>query len=191
MRVASPARTRLSRPQVRDRRTLEDRLVLGLRRSGIASVLLAGVFRLSPRNPIRKRVLARAYERTLEALNRDDLELFVCHIADDGEYVPPRRGGAPAWAGVEDVYRGPAAVERFHREWKDEWGAMDHEPVELIDLGDLTVLYARMRTTGRASGVELTQDYAAVTRYRGGWAERVEFFLDWDEAVAAAERSIA
>jgi ketosteroid isomerase-like protein len=179
---------RLSTPAPAER-TFADRVALRLRRVPGGNALFGLVFRLKPGSWFRSRMARVLVERTIAALNRQDWELFTANFAPDVEYVMARRGGGPAWAGADDVYLGREGVQRFHLAWAEDWGRMEHTPVELYDLGDRAVLLAEMRGVGRASGVEFFQRYGVVNDLdrRAGFTRRVQFFLDWDEALREAE----
>jgi ketosteroid isomerase-like protein len=157
-----------------------------MRRARVGSAVLRAVFGLSPRNPLRRAMLRRSTESAIGALNRGDYDLFTSNMSPDITYVMPRRAGGLAWAGTDDAYHGHEGVRRFHTEWDAEWGRITHEPVELLDAGSTVVLLARMNAAGRASGVEMSLEYGVVNEVHRAMVTRAEFFLDWDEAVAAA-----
>jgi ketosteroid isomerase-like protein len=185
--VSAPAVIELSRSP-RPERTRADEAALRLRRRRGGGTLLGLAFRLRPGSKLRARLLRHVVERTIAALNREDWDVFTANFSSDVEYIPPRLGGAAAWAGADDVYVGHDEVRRFHLAWAEDWGRMEHSPVELHDLGERLVFLAEMHAEGRTSGASLSQRYACVNDVdpRRALTTRVRFFLDWDEALRAA-----
>jgi ketosteroid isomerase-like protein len=103
----------------------------------------------------------------VEAFNRRDLDAVLVGYHPDFEFYPPREG---AEAGLsEPCYRGRAGYLRYVSELSEVWGAdIRVEPTELIDLGDRRVTLGYAPGRGQASGVVLTETFAAVVTLKHG-----------------------
>jgi ketosteroid isomerase-like protein len=85
----------------------------------------------------------------------------------------------------QGVYRGHAGFRRWLEDWGAAWAAWSVEPEEFIDAADSVVVFIRMKTQGRGSGIEIERRDAQVWRLRSGKVVRLDYFNDRDEALKA------
>ena len=166
----------------RSRRTLDQRLALRFPRLASATARL--IDRLPPRSRVRQATLWRAAQLGTQAYNRRDLEAALIGYHPEFEVYPAR-----AWveAGlVEPCYRGLEGYRKYSAIWDEVWGPDNHvRPVELIDLGERTVMLARAPMRAEASGVPFTEAFALVSTTRDGAVIRQEEYWDHAEALEA------
>jgi hypothetical protein len=123
----------------------------------------------------------RAIRRTLEALIRRDHEAAAAIYARDGVWDMSAVGMG--------VFEGHDDIRGFIESWREPYGEFEFTLERLDDLGnDVTLGYAAQRAwlPGSSSPVSLGGGYVGV--WRGTLLERNTFYLDIDEARAAAER---
>ena len=175
--VRSPVRAR-----ERSRRTLNQRLATHFPRLAAASARLLAT--LPPASRLRRAAMARNVRLAAEAYNRRDLEAALIGYHPEFEVYPAR-----AWveAGlVEPCYRGLEGYRKYSAIWDEVWGPDNHvRPVELIDLGERTVMLARAPMRAEASGVPFTEAFALVSTTRDGAVIRQEEYWDHAEALEA------
>jgi ketosteroid isomerase-like protein len=85
----------------------------------------------------------------------------------------------------QGAYRGHAGVARWLEEWGAAWAAWSIEPEEFIDAADSVVVFIRMKTRGRGSGVEIERHDAQVWRLRSGKVVRGDYYNDRQQALEA------
>jgi ketosteroid isomerase-like protein len=83
-------------------------------------------------------------------------------------------------------YRGHAGYARWLEDWGAAWAEWSIEPEEFIDAGDSVIVFFRMRTKGRGSGVEVERQDAIVFKLRNGRIVRVDYYNDRKQALEAA-----
>ena len=83
---------------------------------------------------------------------------------------------------LESVYWGREGLARAFATWWDPWEDYRVETAELIDFGDHIVVLSRQIARGRQSGVEVGTPHAVVITFDRGWAVRLQFYWDWEEA---------
>jgi ketosteroid isomerase-like protein len=83
-------------------------------------------------------------------------------------------------------YRGHAGYARWLEDWGAAWAEWSIEPEEFIDAADSVVVFFRMRTKGRGSGVEVERQDAIVFKLRNGRIVRVDYYNDRRQALEAA-----
>jgi ketosteroid isomerase-like protein len=114
------------------------------------------------------------------AYNRRDFDAAVKDFDPEIEWVLPARQQS-------DSGRGPGAALRFFEEIDESMEELTLEPQEFIDAGDHVATRLRHRGRGRGSGVEIDEElYHQVATFREGRIVRMEYFAEWDEALAAA-----
>jgi ketosteroid isomerase-like protein len=119
--------------------------------------------------------------RYFEAANRREFADVMESYADDVELVVPH-----AWING-GTYEGKEAVGRFFGDWYRTFGGGPHfELVNLRDAGDAVAVAAHATARGGRSGVELSENYFYVLRVRGNRIAHVQFYDDWERALAAA-----
>jgi uncharacterized protein len=80
-------------------------------------------------------------------------------------------------------YYGHSGVARWLEEWGAAWADWTYEPERYIDAGDIVVLFIRMKTEGRGSGVKLDRQDAQVYTLREGKIARLDHYNDRAEAL--------
>jgi ketosteroid isomerase-like protein len=117
----------------------------------------------------------------IEAWNEHDEALSASYLSDDIEWAPagPAAVDRVVYRGREECARGFAAV------W-DTWDEFRFQEAEIRDLHDSALWLGRVHMRGRASGVELDQEFANRFHLRDGLITRVHAFLSWRDALEAA-----
>jgi hypothetical protein len=88
--------------------------------------------------------------------------------------------------GINGVYHGIAAVQRFWREWFAAWETLEFE-FELVDAGDSVVMLLDQRMRGRSTGIEVAMGkYAQVCTFRTGLMVHWKLYRSQEEALEAA-----
>jgi ketosteroid isomerase-like protein len=121
--------------------------------------------------------------RAIEAWNRADIDGWLDEATRDFVWIPA----------------GPAAVERSVYRGRDEvreamaggagreiWEEFRFEESEIRSLGESVVWLGRVHAKGKASEVELDQEFAIHAVVRDGRLARTEGFLSRAEALEAA-----
>jgi ketosteroid isomerase-like protein len=118
----------------------------------------------------------------VDAFNQRNLAAMKPLLDPGIEWKP----GGPA-AVERDVYRGREQVSNgFVATW-EAWDLFHLEQGEVRDLGDSIVWLGRSQMRGGASHVELNQEFAVHFLVRDGKVVRMEGFLEWQDALEAAE----
>jgi ketosteroid isomerase-like protein len=167
----------------RSTRPLDQRIALRFPR--LAAACLRPISKLAPSSRLRQVALRRAARLALAAYNRRDLDAVFAPWPAEFEYRPARN-----WveAGlVEPCYRGREGYRNYIATADEVWGEENYlQPIELIDLGEAFLVLAVVRMRAQASGVSLTQTYAAASTLKGGQVIRVQEYFDHAEALEAA-----
>ncbi len=163
------------------RRRLEERVTLLAPSAG--GLLARVVFRADPRSRLRRAAVRHAVRIGFEAVNRGDFEAAFAFYDPDIEVTEPPQ---VVKLGLDPVSRGRAGRAEVQRRWHAEWGELQIEPDEVLDLGDRLLVLGRMKGTGLASGVAFDDPIANLLTLRDGRVVRDEIFLDHGEALAAA-----
>jgi len=126
----------------------------------------------------------RAHRLAVEAYNRRDLEAVVATWHPEFEY---RRD--PKWVAaglVEPCYRGFAGYRRYVATADEVWGGANYlKLLEVFDLGERLVMLAEGSMRGQASGIPLTETYAAVNTLAHGRVIGVQEYFDHAQALHA------
>jgi ketosteroid isomerase-like protein len=85
--------------------------------------------------------------RYYESWNAGDTDELVSGLDDDVEWHGHPRLPEPG------PYTDPAAVGRWMLQFREAWGELRAEPVELLDAGDGVIALVHMTGRGRGSGV--------------------------------------
>ena len=116
----------------------------------------------------------------IAAYNRRDFDPAIKDFDPGIEWVMPEQQQS-------DSGRGPEAAIRFFEEIDETMEELTLKPQEFIDAGDRVATRLRHRGRGKRSGVEIDEElYHQVATFRDGKIVRMEYFADWDEALAAA-----
>jgi ketosteroid isomerase-like protein len=120
---------------------------------------------------------ARAF---IEAYNRRDFDAAVEDFDPQIDWVLPARQSS-------DNCRGPDEVKEFWRSIDETFDEFWLDPQEFVDAGDR--IATRLRHAGRSKiGIEIdTELYHQVATFKDGRIVRMEYFAEWDEALAAAK----
>jgi ketosteroid isomerase-like protein len=167
------------RPQTR--RRLEERL--GLRFPGVVAVLVESVLRLPASSRLRQAFVRRAAQLGFEALNRRDVEAaFVLYHPEVELNLPKEFVGL----GLDPPSRGRKERVAFERTWNAQWGQVQYEFQEIIDVADGRVLLlGRFEGTGPISGAGFGNEFAEIFTFSGGHVIREDAFSDHAEALEA------
>jgi uncharacterized protein len=119
--------------------------------------------------------------RAFDAWNRGDIDAWLGLVHADIEWFSEI---ASEVHGSEAVYRGHAELRRFWDEFHSVWDlAIDVSATR--DLGDTVVTFGRIRTRGRASGIDLERPAAFVSEFEGGMIRRLRAYQDQSRALQA------
>lgn len=163
-------------------RNLEERIAVRL--PGAARALAAlGLRRLKPSSRLRRVLLRRAVVSGWSAVARQDFELRRVFFAPEVESEFP---SGTQTLGLSGVFHGHAPMEKAIREFADDWGSWELEPAFVLDLGDRLLMLGFLHSRGRASGVELDQEYAQLLTLGQGFVTHDEAWLGWEEGLRAA-----
>jgi ketosteroid isomerase-like protein len=123
--------------------------------------------------------------RCMDAWNRGDVDAWLetGHPEIEWSSAITRRV-----EGDESVYRGREEARRFWDEWHSLWD-LTIDVSEIRDLGETVLVVGRMRTRGKASGVDLEGPVAYVAEFEEGSIRRIRAYLDPAEAREAVDLS--
>jgi ketosteroid isomerase-like protein len=115
----------------------------------------------------------------IDAYNRRDFDAAVADFDPEVDWVLPAQQSS-------DSCCGPAEVRKFWEGIDETFDELQLVPQEHVDAGDRVA--TRLRHHGRSkSGAEIeTELYHQVATFRDGKFVRIEYFVDWDEALDAA-----
>ena len=86
-----------------------------------------------------------------------------------------------------NIYRGHEQVAAYFRGWEKVWTDMSFRGPEVLRVdGDLTVWRSSAQARGKQSGIEVSQDFWHVTRFRNGRMIRLENHRTEGDAFEAA-----
>jgi ketosteroid isomerase-like protein len=122
---------------------------------------------------------AALIRRAYDAWNRNDWdELGEIY---DGEVVAVTPEGF-----VEPgEFRGWPALRQRYRELKSAWEDESIDPEEIVGEGDWVTARVRWYGLGKSSGAPISLEVTNLVEIRDGKIARLEYFWDFDEAVAA------
>ena len=167
--------------RARPRRSLEERLALQFPRALI--LLVRAVFRLPPRSRLRQAYLRRAVQLGFGALNRDDVEAAFATYHPEVELELPQEF---VGLGLDPPDRGREERVSFERRWNAEWGRVQYEFEEIIDLGDRLLVIGRFEASGPSSGAGFDNEFAEIFTVSAGRVIREQAFFNHAEALEAA-----
>jgi ketosteroid isomerase-like protein len=119
--------------------------------------------------------------RAIEAWNRADIDGWLDQATLDFVWIPA--GPLPV---EHRIYRGRDEVREAMASGLDTWAEFRFEESEIRSLGESVVWLGRVHARGRASEVELDQEFAIHAVVREGRLARTEGFLSRAEALEAA-----
>jgi hypothetical protein len=116
----------------------------------------------------------------VDAYNARDFDRATQWFAPAVEWVLPERQASDSCVG-----EGP--IRRFWAGLDEHFDELQLLPQEWVDAGDRIATRLRHRLLGKGSGVALEEVlYHQVITFVDGWMVRLEYFAEWDEALAAA-----
>jgi ketosteroid isomerase-like protein len=127
------------------------------------------------------RETVKTVQRTMEAINRGNVEAAVSYTDSDGELHSAIIGGTEG-----NVYRGHDGLRRWYADVMETFEELSTEFTEYRDLGDRIVAFGHIHARGRGSGLEIDSPTGWVFTPRRGKVVRAEGFLDPAEALEAA-----
>jgi ketosteroid isomerase-like protein len=121
--------------------------------------------------------------RVFDAYNRRDVDgLFAELATPDFEYYPAITTALDGGAG----YRGRDGVEQFAADTRENWEELQALPDEFRDLGDLVVVFGRLKGRGKASGAPVDTPTVNIFDFRGDRIWRSRVYLDRAEGLRVA-----
>jgi ketosteroid isomerase-like protein len=116
----------------------------------------------------------------VDAYNRRDFAKAMEWFDPQVEWVLPEHQSADS--GV-----GPGPIRRFWESIDEHMDDLRLIPQEWVDAGDRVATRLRHYGLGKGSGVEIDQElYHQVVTFREGRMVRIEYFVEWREALEAA-----
>jgi ketosteroid isomerase-like protein len=122
--------------------------------------------------------------KSVDAVNRGDIEEVLAFIDADAEYHSAIIGGAEG-----NLYRGHDGFRKWFAESTASFEQLDTELTEFRAVDDRVIAFGRIYARGRESGVELDSETGWVFTVRGGKIVKAEGFLSRAEALEAAGMS--
>jgi ketosteroid isomerase-like protein len=81
---------------------------------------------------------------------------------------------------------GPDGIQEYMRRFLDNWKSYAVEATDLRAVGDIVVADAVQHGEGKASGIEMEQQFFMLFTFRGGKIVRIESILERGQALEAA-----
>jgi ketosteroid isomerase-like protein len=81
---------------------------------------------------------------------------------------------------------GPDGIQEYMRRFLDNWESYAVEARDLQAVGDVVVADAVQRGEGKASRIEMEQEFFMLFTFRAGKIVRIESILERDQALEAA-----
>jgi ketosteroid isomerase-like protein len=123
-------------------------------------------------------------QRAQEAWNADDLDAWLAEADPEVEWHTALE---QALEGRGRTYRGHDGVRKAWEEYRSEaWGGLMNRIQEIRDLSDSVLVLGHLDVRGRTSGIESSQEFGQIVRFRGGKILRTDDFLSHAEALEAA-----
>jgi ketosteroid isomerase-like protein len=117
----------------------------------------------------------------IDAWNRGDIDGWLDQATPDFVWIP----AGPA-AVERSVYQGREEVREAMAGGSETWEEFRFEESDIRSLGESVVWLGRVHAKGRASEVELDQEFAIHAVVRDGRLARTEGYLSRAEALEAA-----
>jgi ketosteroid isomerase-like protein len=127
-------------------------------------------------DPARTDIVRRAHD----ALNRGDAEALAALCAHDFRLDMSDRVFNP------DVYSGHDGIRRFVAEVREVWETFTWEPTDLMEAGDVVLVFVHSVGRGRGSGLEIERDSAMLWRIPEEKLLALTFYRDPSAARQAA-----
>ena len=115
----------------------------------------------------------------IEAYNRRDFDAAVESFDPEIEWVLPAHQSS-------DSCQGPDEIRRFWEGIDETFDALRLDPQEFLDVGDQVVTRLRHYGRGKESGIAIDEElYHQVATFDAGKIVRLEYFVEWSEALEA------
>jgi ketosteroid isomerase-like protein len=128
-------------------RDLLDRLLV--RVPALAGSMSAGLRRLQPGSPLKRRLINRQVKRAFAAMARSDVEVVLLSYEPDAEVWMKTMSGV----GMSDCYRGYAGIRTLYADLDEVFGDWAWTARAVVDGGDCLAVRADFVGHGRSSGV--------------------------------------
>jgi ketosteroid isomerase-like protein len=168
--------TRMSERPLSRLERMQNTLIL----TGFGQMMVRRFRRLRPGSRLRRLGYRNGVALTLKSLLARDRDGLACFYEPDADII------VPPWPGLAERYTGPDGFMDFFEAWTESWDQVELELTEVIDLGDVSVVFGLMHTRGGASGVATRQPYSAVFHYTAAKISRGEWFMTWEAGMEAA-----
>jgi len=121
----------------------------------------------------------RVVRSYIAACNGSDFEELVGLLHPDVElHEASTLPGAVSAVGLEDV-------QRYLRRFDSHWSSFEWEILELETRGDRAAVRARLKLTGRRSGIDVDREWSYLFTVRDGKLLCQQGYDDYDAALAA------
>jgi ketosteroid isomerase-like protein len=123
------------------------------------------------------------FKLAVDAYNRQDADALLEFMDNKVEWHPAILVGL---GGKEAVFRGHEGIRELLREIDETLAEIHVEVSEIRDLGDRIFAIGRLRTRGKASGVETEAPFGYIAHFKNEKATEIRTYLDPKEALEAA-----
>ena len=169
-------------------RDVLDRLLVTM--PPLVDLIGAGLHRLRPGSPLRKRLISLLVRRSFAAMARSDTDMVVLLYEPEAELWMRSMAGV----GVRERYLGHDGVRAIYSDLDDAFGAWGWTIRAVVDLGDRVAVQADFVGHGRSSGAQTTLNNggtAAKLSARGRIVWQEWFVEDdgWKKALEAVRLS--
>ena len=155
--------------------------------TALLRVLQRGFARLPPGSPLRRRWLKRTNALGFAAASREDYEVPLLFYEPDVEIQAISEFARSL--GLAESYHGHQGFVDFWRDYKQDMAEVRVEQEQMIDLGDRVALRYTVVAVGRSGGVAIRQTRGNIFYLSPrGLNARQEFYLTWEDTLAALER---
>ncbi|HVS29579.1 MAG TPA: nuclear transport factor 2 family protein [Solirubrobacteraceae bacterium] len=119
-----------------------------------------------------------------DAWNRRDFGAVLANLHENVEWRFD--ADAAVVPEADPIYYGHEGVRRFWELWVEPWESMTIKPEELIENGDLVVVFVRFQAVGRGSGVPVETQPTHVYEMDAGKTKRFAHYADREKALRDA-----
>lgn len=119
----------------------------------------------------------------LEAYGRQDLDALLDALHPAVEWVPPIA------VAEGRVFRGHDGVRRWWADLTSTFEGFSAEVDEIRDAGERLVVLGRLRSRGKGSGVEISDDVGWLWSFREGAISSMHVYLSQEDALNTASES--
>ena len=143
--------------------------------------------RLPPGSQLRRRWLKRTNALGWAAGSREDYEVPLLLCEPDVEIRMAFEGARTV--GLAESYHGHQGILAFMRDLRQDMADLRFEPEQVIDLADRLAWRVTVVAVGRSGGVAIRETRGNIFYLsRRGLNARHEFYLTWEDTLAALQR---